>query len=270
MRVQHFFHSRTSTLTYVAYDERARVGVVIDPVLDLDPATGRIATDSADAVLRFIDEQGLAIPYVLETHTHADHPSGRAYFRRHCGAKAAISARVVEVQRAFRGLLGPGASFPRIGSQFDEFLEHGVPLAVGPFEVLPIQTPGHTADCMSYLIEAALFVGDTLFQPDYGTARCDFPGGSPEDLYDSVYRLYRDLPDSTRVFTCHDYQPGGREVRCESSLWDQRASNVQLNAFTRRDDFVCFRRGRDATLPMPDLMLPSLRINLGVVEADAS
>ena len=260
MKIQHFFDERSSALTYVVYEESSRVGVVIDPVFDLELTTGGVSTGSADAVLRFVDRERLSIPYALDTHAHADHPSGITHFRRHCGSRAAVGRHIVEVQRDFRDLLALGPEFDATGAAFDELLEDGVPIAVGSLEVLPLHTPGHTPDCMSYLIEDTLFVGDTLFHPDAGTGRCDFPGGSPEVLFDSVYRIYRDLPDSTRVLAGHDYRSRGRS--CGSSLWDQRRSNIELNAFTRRDDFVRMRLERDATFSKPWLTTPAIRFNL--------
>jgi glyoxylase-like metal-dependent hydrolase (beta-lactamase superfamily II) len=238
------------------------VGVVIDPVLDFDAASGRTSTESSDEVARFLEQEGVAVSYVLDTHAHADHLSAMPYFKQRFGAKTVTGAEIVEVQKVFRDLFDLGDDFPTDGRQFDVLLRDGDKLDVGPFEVEAIHTPGHTPACLSYRIEDAVFVGDLLFQPDYGTARCDFPGGSAEDLYRSVQRLYNSLPDDTRVFTCHDYQPDGRELAFESTLWEQRKSNVQLNAFTRRDDFVAFRKERDATLAMPDLILPSVQVNV--------
>lgn len=262
MKIQAFFDSRTSTLSYVAFDEVERVGVVIDPVLDFDAASGRTSTESSDEVARFLEQEGVAVSYVLDTHAHADHLSAMPYFKQRFGAKTVTGAEIVEVQKVFRDLFDLGDDFPTDGRQFDVLLRDGDKLDVGPFEVEAMHTPGHTPACLSYRIEDAVFVGDLLFQPDYGTARCDFPGGSAEDLYRSVQRLYNSLPDDTRVFTCHDYQPDGRELAFESTLWEQRKSNVQLNAFTRRDDFVAFRKERDATLAMPDLILPSVQVNV--------
>lgn len=261
MEIQHFFEPRTSTLSYLVYDPEGRVGVVIDPVLDFDPASGHSSTRSADAICRFAESRGLEIPYALDTHAHADHLSGLQVFVRRFGSKTGIGARIGEVQEVFAEIYDLGPEFPTDGSQFDVLLEDDQPLEVGPFSVLPLHTPGHTPACMSYRVGDALFVGDTLFQPDYGTARCDFPGGSAETLYDSIQRLYR-LPGETRVFTCHDYQPGGRELRFESSVRDQKSSNVQLDALTSREDYALFRKERDATLDVPELILASIQVNI--------
>ncbi|MHC4934277.1 MAG: MBL fold metallo-hydrolase, partial [Planctomycetota bacterium] len=190
MEIQHFFDPRTSTLSYLVYDRPSRTGIVIDPVLDFDPASGATGTRSADAICEFAEARGLEIPYAIDTHAHADHLSGLQVFARRFGSKTGIGARIGEVQRVFAELYDLGPDFPTDGSQFDVLLEDGRPLEVGPFSVVPFHTPGHTPACMSYQVGDALFVGDTLFQPDYGTARCDFPGGSAGTLYDSIQRLY--------------------------------------------------------------------------------
>lgn len=262
MKTQAFYEPRTSTLSYVAYDEIERIGVVIDSVLDYDPASARTSTESADAIARFLEQEGIRVPYVLDTHVHADHLSAMSTFKERFGAKTVIGAEIVAVQRTFRSLFNLGEDLPADGRPFDVLLQDGETLDVGPFEVEALHTPGHTPACVSYRIDDAIFVGDLLFQPDYGTARCDFPGGSAADLYASIQKLYAELPDDTRIFTCHDYQPGGREVAFESTLWEQRKSNVQLNAFTKKEDFIAFRSERDATLEMPALILPSIQVNV--------
>lgn len=262
MKVQHFFDRRTSTLTYLVFDEAERVGVVIDPVLDYEPSSGTTWTESADIVAEFVERERLRIPYVLDTHAHADHMTAIPYFKKRFGAQSAIGAGITSVQTIFRDLFNLGADLPTDGSQFDILLEDGDTLEVGPFSVKAIHTPGHTRACLSYLIGNMLFVGDTLFQPDYGTARCDFPGGSADDLFSSIQALYTSLPPETRTFTCHDYQPGGRDVAFESTLQEHRDANVQLDERTLREDFVSFRHERDATLGMPQLILPAIQINI--------
>lgn len=262
MQVQEFFDPGTSTLTYVVWDEAERTGVVIDPVLDFDLASGRTATRSADAVCRFIEGESLRIPFVLDTHAHADHLSALPLFRERFEARTVIGADITRVQTVFRDLFHLGDDFPVDGSQFDVLLADGDTLDAGAFAIEALHTPGHTPACLSYRIGDALFVGDALFQPDYGTARCDFPGGSATALYESIRRLYDTLPPATRVFTCHDYQPGGRPVAFESTIAEQRASNVQLNDGTTREAFVAFRRERDASLSMPLLILPSVQVNI--------
>lgn len=261
MRVQHFFDAATASLGYVVWDEASRVGVVIDPVLGFDLENGSVSTDPAREILAFIDRQSLAIPFVLDTHAHADHLSGLGYFRRHCGATTAIGEGVTEVQAAARalGLLDP--AFSCDGSQFDLLLEEAVPLVAGSFEIEPLHTPGPTRGSVSYRIGDLLFVGDLILQPDRGTGRCDLPTGSAEDLYDSLYRVYRDLPDTTRLFTGHD-EPRGRGLAFESTLWEQREGNVDRDAFSRREEFIAFRKERDAGLEPPRLFAHALRFNL--------
>jgi glyoxylase-like metal-dependent hydrolase (beta-lactamase superfamily II) len=262
MKTEAFYDERTSTLTYVSFDEAERIGVVIDPVLDFDAASGRTWTESADNVTRFLEQERIEVPYVLDTHAHADHLSAMPLFKERFGARTVIGADIVKVQCVFRDLFNLGNDLETDGSQFDVLLQDGEILKVGPFELEAIHTPGHTPACMSYRIEDALFVGDALFQPDYGTARCDFPGGSAEQLYASIHLLYERFPEATRVYTCHDYQPGGRELQFESTLAQHRTSNVQLNESTTREDFIAFRTKRDATLSMPDLILPSIQVNV--------
>jgi glyoxylase-like metal-dependent hydrolase (beta-lactamase superfamily II) len=261
MRIQHFFDKRTFTLTYVIHDETSKLGVVIDSVLDFDPKSGRTWHESCDAVAQYVDQQGLTIPYVLDTHAHADHLSGMRYFKERYGAQTVIGRFITTVQARFRDLYNLGPDFPVDGRQFDVLLDDGKELQAGPLLITALHTPGHPPACLTYHIGDALFVGDTLFMPDYGTARCDFPGGSAEILYESLQRLYA-LPEATRVFTCHDYQPGGRALRYESTVGEERATNVQLNARTSKEEFVARRRARDATLEMPTLILPSLQVNI--------
>jgi len=254
-----FYEERTSTLTYLVH--RDGRGVVIDPLLDYDPRSARISTASADRVCDAIRELGLEIPYVLDTHAHADHLSALELMKRRLGAETAIGSDIGQVQTIFRDLYDLGPDFPVDGSQFDHLLKDGDALDAGPFRIEAIHTPGHTPACVSYRIEDAIFVGDALFQPDYGTARCDFPGGSADTLYDSIQRLYG-LPGDVRVFTGHDYRPGGRPLAYEASVDEHRRSNVQLDASTSRATFVAFRRERDAGLAAPELILPALQVNV--------
>lgn len=261
MRIQHFYDERTSTLTYVVHDERERVGVVIDPVTDYDPKSGRTWNASNRAVARYVDAQRLRIPYVLDTHAHADHLSGMPFFKERYGARTVIGARLPQIQSLWARLLNLGPDFPVDGSQWDVLLADGQVLDVGPLAIEALATPGHTPACTTYRIGDALFVGDVLFMPDYGVARCDFPEGSADALYDSVQRLYR-FPDATRVFTCHDYRPGGRAMRFASTIGEHKRGNVQLDASTTREAFVRFREKRDAELEMPVLILPSVQVNI--------
>ena len=259
MEIQHFFDRATSTLTYVVHD--SRTGVVIDPVLDYDPKSARTSLKSAEVVAQYIDEKHLAVPYVIDTHAHADHLTAMPFFKKRYGARTVTGSRVGEVQRSFRDIYNLGADFPVDGRQFDLLLDEGQELEIGSFRVRAMHTPGHTPAHMSWQIGDALFVGDTLFMPDYGTARCDFPGGSAEQLFDSIQRIYA-LPESTRLFMCHDYQPGGRELRFVTTVAEQKRSNVQLNEHTRKQQYLAFRKNRDAQLEMPALILPAIQINI--------
>ncbi|MEW6270902.1 MAG: MBL fold metallo-hydrolase [Thermodesulfobacteriota bacterium] len=260
-RIQHFFDEATSTLTYVVHDAATRDAVVIDPVLDLDPKSGRTSWSSADAVARHVDRHGLRVAYAIDTHAHADHLSGLAFFRKRWGARTVTGAGVGVVQAAFRDVYNLGPSFPVDGRQFDVLLDEGDELEVGALRVRAMHTPGHTPAHMSWQVGDALFVGDTLFMPDYGTARCDFPGGDAGVLYDSIQRIYA-LADETRLFMGHDYRPGGRELRFATTVGEQKAANVHLDARTSRDEFIELRRRRDAELEMPALILPSLQVNI--------
>ena len=259
MEMQHFFDPATSTLTYVVHD--AATGVVIDAVLDYDPKSARTSTKSAEAVARYIDERRLSLPYVIDTHAHADHLTAMPYFKKRYGARTVTGSRMGIVQRAFRDVYNLGADFPVDGRQFDLLLDEGQELEVGSFRVRAMHTPGHTPAHMSWCIGDALFVGDSLFMPDYGTARCDFPGGSAEQLFDSIQRIYA-LPESTRLFMCHDYQPGGRELRFVTTVAEQKRANIQLREGTTKQEYVRIRKERDATLDMPALILPAVQVNI--------
>jgi glyoxylase-like metal-dependent hydrolase (beta-lactamase superfamily II) len=259
MEIQHFFDHATSTLTYVVHD--GKTGVVIDPVLDYDPKSAHTSFRSAEAVAKYIDQKNLAIPYVIDTHAHADHLTAIPFFKKRYGARTVTGSLVGEVQRIFRDIYNLGSDFPVDGRQFDLLMDEAQELEVGSFRVRAMHTPGHTPAHMSWQIEDALFAGDTLFMPDYGTARCDFPGGSAEHLYDSIQRIYA-LPGRTRLFMCHDYQPGGRQLRVVTTVEEQKRSNIQLNERTTREDYLAFRKARDAQLEMPTLILPAVQINI--------
>ena len=261
MNVQHFFDERTSTLTYVVHDEASRIGVVIDSVMDFEPKNGRTWQESCEAVETYINTNDLQIVYTLDTHAHADHLSGMQFFKARYGARTVIGKDITRVQARFRDLYNLGPDFPVDGRQFDVLIGEGDVLEAGPLHIKAVATPGHTPACLTYKIEDALFVGDVLFMPDYGTARCDFPGGSAATLYDSIQRLYT-LPGETRVFTGHDYQPGGRPLRCESTIHEQRTTNIQLTAQTPEETYITFREERDAGLAAPALILPSLQVNI--------
>jgi glyoxylase-like metal-dependent hydrolase (beta-lactamase superfamily II) len=261
IHIEPFYDPRTSTLTYVVFDTASRDAVVIDPVLDYDPANGTTWTESVDKIASFVQREQLRLHFVLETHAHADHLSGSQLFRRMFDAKIAIGERITEVQATFKPIFDLPASVPTDGSQFDRLLAGGEVVRAGAlaFEVIP--TPGHTPACVTYRIEDAVFTGDALFIEDYGTGRCDFPRGSAEAMYDSVQRLYA-LPDATRVFVGHDYQPGGRAVRWETTIGASKASNIQLSARTTKAAFVELRQSRDAKLAAPRLLFPSVQVNV--------
>ncbi len=259
--VQSFFDPDSGTWTHLVSAANDAAVLVIDPVLDYDAASARISTRSADALLATIAALGLRLAWVLETHVHADHLSAGDYLRRRSGARIAIGRGIVDVQRHFKTVFGLGAEFRADGSQFDRLLGDGDVLDVGALRVAVLATPGHTADGISYRIGNALFVGDTVFAPDVGTARCDFPGGDAQALFASIQTLYS-LPDDTRVFLCHDYPPAGRDARAELPLVESATTNKQLRRDTVADAYIAFRTQRDATLPMPRLMLPALQINI--------
>ncbi len=243
-------------------DAASASALVIDPVLDFNAASGRTGTGSAQAVLDAARQQGCELKWILETHAHADHLSAGAWLRSVVpGARIGIGEGIRSVQQTFQSVFNLGADFAVDGSQFDHLFRDGERLDIGGLQVQVIATPGHTSDSVSYLIGDALFVGDSLFMPDGGTARCDFPGGSAATLYASIRRLYL-LPDQTRVFVCHDYGPGGRAVASQTSIGEERTSNIHLSAKTSQAQFVELREARDATLSMPALILPSVQVNI--------
>lgn len=262
MKIQEFFDPQTYTLTFLVWDEATKDAVVIDPVLDYDPARSQTTTRSVDLLSEAIRAEGLRLHYVLETHAHADHLSGSQLLRKRHGAQVAIGERITQVQATFRPLFDLGEGFRADGSQFDRLLRDGEVLAAGSLDVKVIATPGHTPACVSFLIADAVFTGDALFIEDYGTGRCDFPLGSADALYTSVHdRLYA-LPDSTRVFVGHDYQPNGRALRFETTIGASKSANIQLRGETSREDYVSMRTKRDAGLAAPKLLLPSVQVNV--------
>lgn len=259
--VQTFFDTATSTATHLVSDPSSRAAVIIDPVLDYEPNWATVSTGSADRVLDAIAKQGLDLAFVLETHAHADHLSAADYIRSKTGAKVAIGARIASVQKTFFPLFEI-TDQQADGAAFDQLLEDGDRLSLGELTVEVIHTPGHTPACVTYLIGDAAFVGDTLFMPDYGTARADFPGGDAATLYRSIQKILA-LPGQTRVFVGHDYLPEGRNVfEWETTVGEERTSNIQVGNGTDELAFVAMRQARDATLAAPTLILPSLQVNV--------
>jgi glyoxylase-like metal-dependent hydrolase (beta-lactamase superfamily II) len=262
MNIEPFYDERTSTVTYVVWDDATRDAIVIDPVLDYEPTGSKVWTESADEVVKFLRGHDLELRMILETHAHADHLSGSQILKdAYPEAKLAVGQRITEVQRVFKDVFDLPDDFPTDGRQFDRLLGDGERVDAGSLSFEVIFTPGHTPACATYKFGDAIFTGDALFMPDMGTGRCDFPAGSATDLYDSVQRLYA-LPDDTRVFVGHDYQPGGREIAWETTIGEQKRSNVQLQEGTTREEFVEFRTKRDKGLAAPRLLFQSVQVNV--------
>ena len=258
--VQAFFDTATFTASYLVVDPATKTAAIIDPVLDFEPKAGKLSTASADALLAAVRDQGLHLGYVLETHAHADHLSAADYIRRQTGAKIVIGARITEVQKTFIPVFE--ADMSADGAVFDVLMEEGDTLPLGEFSIEALHTPGHTPACLTYRIGDTAFVGDTLFMPDYGTARADFPGGDARTLYRSIHKVLA-LPPETRVFVGHDYLPAGRVTfRWETTVAEERARNIHVGGGATEDDFVAMRQARDATLAPPTLILPSLQVNI--------
>lgn len=260
--VKEFFDKDTSTLTYVVYDKSTKDAIVLDPVWDYDSASSKLSTKSVDAVFTYIESENLKVHLILDTHAHADHVSGSQILREYFpSAKVGIGKHITAVQTAFKKIYNLDPNFPEDGRQFDLLLAEGQTYRAGALKISVLSTPGHTPACSSYLIDDNLFTGDTLFMPDYGVGRCDFPAGSAEVLYESVQKLYK-LPDHIKVFTGHDYQPNGRELKFQSTIGEQKKSNIHISEKTEKSAFVKFRNDRDKTLSAPKLLLPSLQINI--------
>jgi glyoxylase-like metal-dependent hydrolase (beta-lactamase superfamily II) len=260
-QVQPFFDPATWTVSYVVYDRVGGHAAIVDSVLDYDPKSGRTQTRSADQILAFLVAQRLRVQWILETHAHADHLSAAHYLRNQVGGQIAIGAAITDVQRVFKGIFNLEPEFRPDGHQFDRLLHDGEAFAIGDLQAHAIAVPGHTPACIAYQVGDAVFVGDTLFMPDVGTARCDFPGGNAHALYRSVHKLLS-LPPDTRLFMCHDYPPDDRAPAWESTVAAQRAGNIHVHDGVSEDDFVAMRTKRDATLAMPVLILPSVQVNI--------
>jgi glyoxylase-like metal-dependent hydrolase (beta-lactamase superfamily II) len=263
MQITPFYDARTFTVSYVVHDPASKDAIIIDPVLDYDPASSKVWSESVEQIIQFVRGHGLNVHYILETHAHADHLSGSQLLKRAFPqAKIAIGERITVVQQTFKTVFDLTEDFPTDGSQFDRLLKDGETVEAGSLRVEVIFTPGHTPACATYKIDDAIFTGDAIFMPDGGTGRCDFPAGSAKDLYHSITRKLYALPDSTRVFVGHDYQPGGREVAWETTIGDEKRNNIQLKATTSEEEFIQFRTARDKTLAAPKLLFQSVQVNI--------
>jgi len=259
--VKGFFDPATSTISYVVHEPGGNRAAIIDPVLDFDPRSARTATASADAIVAYARDRGLAIEWILETHVHADHLSAAPYLQEKLRGRVAIGTHVTTVQNTFQKIFNVTDSFATDGSQFDHLFKDGDTFTIGALHARVMHTPGHTPACVTYVVGDAAFVGDTLFAPDYGTARTDFPGGDARTLYRSIQKILA-LPPVTRLFLCHDYQPGGRPPLWETTVAEHRVQNVHVHDGIGEEAFVAMRTARDKTLDMPLLLLPSVQVNM--------
>jgi glyoxylase-like metal-dependent hydrolase (beta-lactamase superfamily II) len=265
LQVEGFFDPATWTVSYLVLDQDTRQCALIDSVLDYDPKSGRTSHASADKLAARVRELGATVQWILETHVHADHLSAAAYLKQTLGGQLAIGTHITAVQNVFGKLFNAGSDFARDGRQFDRLLADGETFAIGKLQARAMHTPGHTPACMTYVIgdgqQLAAFVGDTLFMPDYGTARCDFPGGDARTLFRSINKVLS-LPPHTQLYMCHDYQPGGRDVQFVSTVAEEREKNIHVRNGISEEEFVAMRHARDATLDMPTLILPSVQVNM--------
>jgi glyoxylase-like metal-dependent hydrolase (beta-lactamase superfamily II) len=265
LKIEAQFDKATSTISYIVIDAETSQCAIVDSVLDFDPKSGRTSTASADRLIARVREAGATVEWILETHVHADHLSAAPYIKEQLGGKIAIGDHITTVQQTFGKLFNAGPDFQRDGSQFDHLFADNQTFRIGKLTCRAMHTPGHTPACMTYVVSdgagTAAFVGDTLFMPDYGTARCDFPGGDARTLFRSIGKVLS-LPEDTHLYMCHDYQPGGREMRFATTVADQRASNIHVHEGVTEDGFVSMRTERDATLDMPVLILPSVQVNM--------
>jgi glyoxylase-like metal-dependent hydrolase (beta-lactamase superfamily II) len=260
--VKVFFDAATNTFSYVVWDPASRQAAVLDSVLDYDAASGRTRHDGADAIIDFVAAQALELAWVIDTHVHADHLSASPYVQSRLGGRLGIGEHICSVQQTFGKLFNVEDGFARDGSQFDHLFKDGERYCLGEIEAVAWHTPGHTAACVTHVIGDAAFVGDTLFMPDYGTARCDFPGGDARQLYHSIQRIFA-LPDDTRMFLCHDYKaPGRDDFAHETTVGEQRRANIHVHEGVSEEAFVALRQARDATLAVPRLLLPSVQVNM--------
>ncbi|MBA5779448.1 MBL fold metallo-hydrolase [Stappia sp. F7233] len=256
-----FFDPATNTISYVVKDPASKSCAIVDSVMDIDYAAGRISYQHADEIIEFVRRNDLKVEWLIETHVHADHLSAAPYIQQKVGGKLGIGRNITIVQNTFGKIFNEGTEFQRDGSQFDRLFDDGDTYKVGSMECLAIHTPGHTPACVTHVMGDAAFVGDTLFMPDGGSARADFPGGDAGTLYDSIQKILS-LPDETRLFMCHDYGPNGRDIQWETTVGDEKAHNIHVGGGKTKEEFVKFRTERDATLDMPKLIIPSLQVNM--------
>jgi glyoxylase-like metal-dependent hydrolase (beta-lactamase superfamily II) len=261
VRIQHFYDEPTGTLSYVVSDGKSGHAAVIDPVIAYSMVSGHIDAAPSDAIIEYVHKEKLGVEWILETHAHADHITGAQYIKSKLGGKIAIGEGIRDVQAYFGPVFNLGPPCAADGHQFDKLFSDGDTFGIGELECEVIATPGHTNDSVSYKIGSAVFVGDSMFMPDFGTARCDFPGGDPELLYESIQRILT-LPADTRLFMCHDYMPGGRELRWECSVAEQRENNIHVREDVSKAEFAEMRKERDATLNLPALIVPSIQVNI--------
>ena len=260
-QVQAFFDEATNTISYIVKDPASDACAIVDSVMDIDYAAGRITYDHADELIRQIRDQGLRLEWIIETHVHADHLSAAPYIQQQLGGQIGIGSKILVVQDTFGKIFNEGTEFQRDGSQFDRLFEDGDTYMIGRMQAFAMYTPGHTPACMVHVMGDAAFVGDTLFMPDGGSARADFPGGDAGVLYDSIQKVLA-LPDRMRLFMCHDYGPNGRDIQWETTVGDEKAHNIHVGGGRTKEEFVKFRTERDATLAMPKLIIPSLQVNM--------
>ena len=260
-QVEAFFDPDTNTISYIVKDPASDSCAIVDSVMDIDYAAGRITYTHADAMIARVRERGLTLEWIIETHVHADHLSAAPYIQQNLGGKIGIGENILVVQDVFGKIFNEGTEFQRDGSQFDRLFKDGDTYEVGTMQCFAMHTPGHTPACMTHVMGDAAFVGDTLFMPDGGSARADFPGGDAGTLYDSIQKVLA-LPDAMRLFMCHDYGPNGRDIRWETTVAEEKAHNIHVGGGQTREEFVKFRTERDATLAMPRLILPSLQVNM--------
>ena len=259
--IEAFFDEDTNTISYIVKDPTSDACAIVDSVMDIDYAAGRITYDHADALIARIKDMGCKLEWIIETHVHADHLSAAPYIQEKLGGKIGVGSKILVVQNTFGKVFNEGTEFQRDGSQFDKLFEDGDTYMIGNMQAVAIYTPGHTPACMVHVVGDAAFVGDTLFMPDGGSARADFPGGDAGTLYDSIQKVLA-LPDDMRLFMCHDYAPGGREIQWETTVGEEKANNIHVGQGKSREEFIKFRTERDAQLGMPRLIIPSLQVNM--------